>query len=209
MKTKNYIPGLLFIFFCSTAFAQTKKGNFVLSGKTDLNFLFSNTATMTDSIKTGSIKGNQYGITAGVGYFLADNFSIGIYGTYSYIYSKTESGNNQPFITENIRQAFTILPQLNYYFPLEGKLRPFAGIGAGYLWVEERDSRVSDNNNKVFSLSGTSFTGAAGLSYFITESVAFDLGAQYSHNRLKDKMVENVIQKENVVAGRLGVSVFF
>lgn len=209
MRKKNYIPILLLISFCSSSFAQTKKGNFVLSGKTDLNFLFSNTAIVKDSIKIGSVKGNQYGLTGGLGYFLADNFSVGISGTYFYKYSKIESGTIQPFITENITQGFSILPQLNYYFPMEGKLKPSVGIGAGYLWVQERDSRISDNNNTVYSLSGTSFTGGAGLSYFISRSVAFDLGAQFSHNRLKNKIKEGVIQKENVVAGRLGVSVFF
>ena len=41
-----------------------------------------------------------------------------------------------------------ILTQLQYYFPLEGKLKPFVAIGAGYSWLQERDSRVTENNNK-------------------------------------------------------------
>ena len=61
----------------------------------------------------------------------------------------------------------------------------------------------------MYSIAGTSFNGAAGLSYFINQSVTFDLGVQYSHNRLKDKMNKNEIQKQNIVAGTLGVSVFF
>ena len=209
MRMKNYIPFLLFLSLCSSTFAQTQKGNFVLSGKTDLNFLFSNITTGTDSVKTGETKSDQFGFTAGVGYFIADNLSVGIFGTYSYNYSKIGSSNYQPSFTQNITQSFTILPQLQYYFPLEGKLKPFVAIGAGYGWLQERDSRVTENNNKAYSLSGTAFTGGAGVSYFIITSVAFDFGFQYSYNRLKDKMIENQIWKEKQFAGRLGVSVFF
>ena len=206
---KNYISALLFLFLCSTTFAQTQKGNFVLSGKTDINFLFSNITTGTDSVQTGKTKGNQFGLTAGVGYFVANNLALGIFGTYSYSYSKIGASNYQPSNTQNITQSFTILPQLQYYFPVEGKLKPFAAIGVGYMWLQERDSRVTDNYNKVYSLSGTSFTGGVGASYFIITSVALDLGFQYSYNRLKDELIDNQIMKEKQFAGRLGVSVFF
>lgn len=209
MKIKNHITILLFIFLSSPTFAQTQKGNFVLSGKTDLNFLFSNVTTGTDSVKTGETKSNQFGFTAGAGYFVADNLSVGISGTYSYNYNKIGASNYQPSNTQNITQSFTILPQLQYYFPEEGKLKPFAGIGAGYIWLQERDSRVAENYNKVYNLSGVAFTGGIGISYFITTSVAFDLGLQYSYNRLKDELIENQIMKEKQFAGRLGVSVFF
>lgn len=82
-------------------------------------------------------------------------------------------------------------------------------IGAGYGWLEERDSRVTDNNNTVYSLSGPAFTGGGGVSYFITSSISFDLGLQYSYSRFKDKFMAEQIQKQNQFAGRMGVSVFF
>ncbi|MEJ7673293.1 MAG: hypothetical protein WKF59_11405 [Chitinophagaceae bacterium] len=40
----------------------------------------------------------------------------------------------------------------------------------------------------MYSLAGPSFNGAAGISYFITPFVAFELGLQYSHNKLNDKL---------------------
>ena len=209
MRTKNYISALLFLFLCSTTFAQTQKGNFVLSGKTDLNFLFSNITTGTDSVKTGETKNNQFGFSAGVGYFVANNLALGISGTYSYSYSKIGASNYQPSNTENITKLFTILPQIQYYFPAGGKLKPFAVAGVGYMWLQERDSRVTENYNKVYSLSGVAFTGGVGVSYFISKSVAFDLGLQYSYNRLKDELINNQIMKEKQFAGNLGVSVFF
>ena len=207
---KNYLPTLIFLFLCLSSFAQTQKGNFVLSGKTDMNFLFSNITTGTDSVQTGKTKGNQFGLTAGAGYFVANNVALGIFGTYSYSYTRIGSSPDyQVAKTENITQSFTILPQLQYYFPVEGKLKPFAAAGGGYMWLQERDSKVTEHNNEVYSLSGPAFTGGVGISYFIITSVAFDLGFQYSYNRLKDKTRENQIWKEKQFAGRLGVSVFF
>ena len=197
------------MFFCSSVFAQTNKGNFVLSGNTNLNVLFSNTSVGTDSIETGKIKNNQFAFTAAAGYFLIDNLTAGISATYSYDYTTSKPGMYGESSIGTITQAFTIMPQVNYYLPVQGKLKPFVGIGVGYLWLEQKDSRVNENENKVYSMSGTSLSGGAGLSYFINQSVSFDLGFQYYHNHLKDKMNPEQIRKQNAVSGTLGVSVFF
>jgi outer membrane protein len=209
MKMKSFIPTLLLMFFCSSVFAQTNKGNFVLSGNTNLNVLFSNTSVGTDSIETGKIKDNQFAFTAAAGYFLIDNLTAGISATYSYDYTTSKPGMYGESSVGTITQAFTIMPQVNYYLPVQGKLKPFVGIGVGYLWLEQKDSRVNENENKVYSMSGTSLSGGAGLSYFINQSVSFDLGFQYYHNHLKDKMNPEQIRKQNAVSGTLGVSVFF
>ena len=206
---KSFIPTLLLMFFCSSVIAQTNKGNFVLSGNTNLNVLFSNTSVGTDSIETGKIKDNQFAFTAAAGYFLIDNLTAGISATYSYDYTTSKPGMYGESSVGTITQAFTIMPQVNYYLPVQGKLKPFVGIGVGYLWLEQKDSRVNENENKVYSMSGTSLSGGAGLSYFINQSVSFDLGFQYYHNHLKDKMNPEQIRKQNAVSGTLGVSVFF
>lgn len=199
--------GLLLILFCSDSLAQTKKGNFALSGKSDLNFLFSNNKFATDSIETGRTKTNQYGFTAGIGYFVADDFMIGLSGSFAYNDTRIEP-NNQ-FGAENITTTFGIIPQLTYYFPVDGNLRPSVSLGAGYLWVRERDSRILDNNNLLNSFSGLSLNGAAGVSYFINESVSFDLGVQYTRNRLKNKLQTNQVQIQNMMSGNIGLTVFF
>ncbi|MEO8821683.1 MAG: outer membrane beta-barrel protein [Ginsengibacter sp.] len=205
MNSKFFFPTLLFLFFCSSTFAQTQKGNFVLSGKTGLNFLFSKITTGTDSIQTGKSNSREYDFTAGAAYFVVHNLSVGVSGTYSYNYSKIESG----YITQNITESFTIVPQIQYYFPLEGKLKPTAAIGAGYVWLQQRDSRVSENYNRVYSISGPSFYGGVGLCYFIAKSLSFDLGFQYSYMKLKDKLNPEQTQKQNQFAGTMGISVFF
>jgi len=90
-----------------------------------------------------------------------------------------------------------------------GKLRPSAAAGVGYTWLRQRDSRVTENYNKVYELSGVSFYGGLGESYFITRFVSFDLGLQYSYTKLKDKLGSEQIQKQSQFAGTMGISIFF
>lgn len=208
MKIKIFTVAALFLIIGKCGFAQTKKGTFVLSGQTNLNFQFSNTTIPRDSIASDRIENTQYNVTTGFGYFIANNFMVGVSGAYSYNYSKVPRTNYQSG-HGNITSTVAVIPSLNYYFPLNGKLRPTLSIGAGYLWLTERDSKVINNDNVVYLLKGPSFNGAAGLSYFITPSVSFDLGLQYAYNKLKDEMKIYETQKQNAVAGTFGVSVFF
>jgi outer membrane protein len=208
MKAKKVRISLLFVLLSCVGYSQTQKGTFLLSGKTDMNFLFSNIETSRDSTATKKTKTNRFGGNIGIGYFIADNLSVLLSGTYSYAYKKIEPFYFDPG-SETITTTFGLIPQLSYYFPLDGKLRPSLTIAAGYLFLRERDSKVTNNNNLVYSLKGPSYNGAAAVSYFITQSIAFELGFQYTHNRLKDKLRTNEIQKHNIVAGTFGVTVFF
>ena len=92
MKTKFSISAICLFLFFSSSFAQTQKGSFVLSGKTGLNFLFSKATTGTDSVSTGKSISNDYDFALGAGYFVAQDVSIAVSGTYSYNYSKVEQG---------------------------------------------------------------------------------------------------------------------
>lgn|SRR5690242_960706 len=208
MKTKFSISAICLFFFFSTSFAQTQKGSFVLSGKTGLNFLFSKVTTGTDSVSTGKSTSNDYDFALGAGYFIAQDVSIAISGTYSYNYSKVQQGYLTSG-TQNITQSLTIVPQVQYFFAVYGKLRPSAAAGAGYTWLRQRDSRVMENYNKVYELSGVSFYGGLGETYFVSRAVSFDLGLQYSYTKLKDKLGSGQKQKQSQFAATMGVSVYF
>lgn len=209
MKHHYLLLSCISIFFlCQNANGQTRKGTFALSGKTDAGFLFSKTKKATDSIETGHMKNQQFTATLGAGYFIADNLNIGISGTYSYSYTNTK---NWDFFygSENIITSFGIIPQVTYFLPIEGKLKPFVSAGAGYLWLQERDSKMQDNHNELYSFSGLSLNAAAGVSYFISDQVSFDLQLQYTRNRLKDKWQKDQAQTQNAIAGTVGISIFF
>lgn len=203
---------ILAIFFLHIAlthcYSQTKKGTILLSGKTDLNFLFSKTSISMDSVVTNQIKDAQFGFDLGAGYFVADDIAIALSATYDYNDSKFAPVNYNPASTETITTTLALIPQLIYYFPVKGKIKPSLTIGAGYTWLKERSSTVTTNNNFVYSLSGPSYNAAGGISYFITKSVAFDMGIQYTHNKYNDKLNTRVSRKQNAVAGMAGVTIF-
>lgn len=208
MKTKICFVIILPLIMSFSSIAQTQKGSFVLSGKTGLNFLFSKVTTGTDSIQTGKSKSNEYDFTLGAGYFFADNICVALSGIYSYKYYKILQGYLNAG-TQNITHSLTIVPEVQYYLPVQGKLKPSVALGAGYTWLQQRDSRITENYNKVYDLSGIAFYGGLGVSYFITSSISFDLSAQYSYTKLKDKLNPNEFQKQNQLAGTMGISVFF
>lgn len=170
------------------------------------NILNENKKSYYSDVFHVSVFTRLFGFTMGFGYFIADNLIVAFSGAYSYNFTKIELVN---YRSGNITSTLAVVPQLGYYFPFEGKLRPSLSIGAGYLWLRERDSKVYGNDNIVYSLAGPSFNAEAGLSYFITQSVSFDLGAQYTYNRLEDKFIKYEVQKQNIVAGAFGVSIFF
>lgn len=155
------------------------------------------------------MKSNQFAFNLGAGYFVTNNLAVALSGAYSYTDNIVEPGNSNPARIETITTTLAVVPQLIYYFSTEGKWKPSLSAGIGYVWLKERDSRVSSNDNTVYSLAGPSFNVAGGVSYFISQSVAFELGLQYAHNRLNDKLNTNVVHKQNIVAPTLGVTIFF
>jgi hypothetical protein len=66
-----------------------------------------------------------------------------------------------------------------------------------------------ENYNKVYELSGVSFYGGLGETYFLSRAVSFDLGLQYSYTKLKDKLGSGQKQKQSQFAATMGVSVYF
>jgi outer membrane protein len=203
---KRYLTALFLLLCYNFTSAQTEKGTFALSGKTDLHFLFSQDTYGNDSIDIFKGKNNEYGFTLGGGYFIANNFFIGLSATYNHLDARSESNQWLPGV-EEITSTIGIIPQLSYYFPVEGKLKPSVVGGIGYTWRKVRNSQSQTDNNITYSGSGPSYNGAVGASYFINRSVSFDLVVQYSHNRMQEKSSE-WIQKQNAVAGSIGISVY-
>jgi outer membrane protein len=203
---KSFILGLLLLLCSKINFAQTEKGTFALSGKTDLHFLFSQNTYGNDSINIFKGKNSEYGFTLGGGYFIADNFFIGLSATYNYLDTKSEPNQWLPGV-EEITSTIGVIPQLSYYFPVKGKLKPSVGGGIGYSWRKVRNSQSQTDDNITYSGSGPAYVGGLGASYFVSRSISFDLIIQYSHNRLKEKSSE-WIQKQNAVAGSIGISVY-
>lgn len=194
--------------FCHSSYSQTQRGNFVLSGSTNVKFLFSNLDPNTEDVVDNSVKTQEYSVNAGFGYFIADNLAINMNAFYDYSYSKKQLFLD-PVYEEIIQTTFAVIPSVNYFFPVEGNLRPRVEFGAGYVSLKERNNAYSTPNNVAYHYAGLALIGGAGVSYFFNRHISADLGFQYSRNKLNDKTNEKRSQLQNNYGAMAGVSVYF
>lgn len=108
--------------------AQTEKGNFLLGGS------FNFTSEKKDE---GYPKTNSFGIGPHLGYFINDNFVIGLEA--SYYHSRTKSfidhdnklpSPNRSYSTEYKGYGFSIAPFVRYYVNLSPKFKFFGTLSA-------------------------------------------------------------------------------
>ncbi|HET7118603.1 MAG TPA: outer membrane beta-barrel protein [Hanamia sp.] len=213
---KRFLSAIIFfLFFNNTSYAQTQKGNFAISGGTNINLLFSNLDPNTNDIVDNKVETQDYSINAGIGYFVIDNLCVNITASYENNYSKKQlylgayPGDNNPIYEEDIQKTWAVVPSITYFFPVEGKLKPNISAGVGYMSLKERNNQYSTAENIVYHYAGLSLNGGAGVSYFLNRSVSLDLGFQYSRNKLNDKTNERRSQLQNVYGVIGGLSVYF
>ena len=176
--------------------AQTEKGRFVLSGKTDLSLMFGKTSLVADSSVAGkSQKSRAFNADIGVAYFVAKNVAVSISG--SFRYKGVESDYSSVFI-HNFTAA--VIPGITYFIPLKGNLKPTISAGAGYIWYFTSDLEAE----------GLSLNVAPGFSYFVNKTVSLDLGVQYSFNNLTNKYRDFEVKYQQQTIGLLaGLSYYF
>lgn len=194
MKTK-----LLTTFILSTlilnAFAQTEKGRFAISAKTDLSMMAGKTSLVTDSAAGQSQKTLALNANIGIAYFVVDNLALSVTGSLTYQGVKPE--NHREFIHT---YTAAIIPGVTFFIPLQGNLKPTISAGAGYVWYSTINTDAE----------GWSFNAAPGLAYFISEKISFDLGMQYTFNRLTNTyMGENYRYNHQAVGLLAGISIYF
>ena len=196
------------LFFYNTSYSQTQKGSFVVSGGTDVNLLFSNIDQGMEDVLDNDVKSKDYSFSAGFGYFIIDDLAINIAASYQYSYNKKQIYLG-PVYEEDIQSIITLIPSLTYFFPVEGNLKPNVSLGAGYITLKERNNQQSTSGNVVYHYGGLSLNAGAGVSLFLNKNVSFDLGLQYSRNKLNDKAGDNRSQLQNIFGVMAGVSVYF
>jgi outer membrane protein W len=196
------------LFFYNTSYSQIQKGSFVVSGGTDVNLLFSNIDQGMEDAIDNDVKLKDYSFNAGFGYFIIDDLAVNIAASYQYSYYKKQIYLG-PVYEEDIQSAISLIPSVTYFFPVEGKLKPNVSLGAGYVALKERNNQQSTSDNVVYHYGGLSLNAGAGVSLFLNRNVSFDLGLQYSRNKLNDKAGDNRSQLQNIFGVMAGVSVYF
>ena len=183
-------------------FGQTKKGNFVLSGGTGLQFTSSNVKYVYDGESQGKSTISSFSIIPSFAYFIIDDLAIGLTSTFSTSTDKSEDGD------KDISTTTMIIPTAIYYFPMEGKIRPIAQVGVGFSSQTSKYVPKSGSDDKS-SASGLAFNFGGGFAYFIKENVSLNFGLSYTMVTLTDGDDTKGKMKEGNFGSNLGLSIYF
>ena len=178
-----------------TASAQTEKGTFALSGKTDMSLMFAKTSLVVDSAAGEKQTSRAFNADAGFAYFVANNLAVGITGSFKY--TRTDSDNPIGYVHN---YTAGVIPAITYLFPLNGNLKPTISAGAGYMWIFASG----------LNAEGLTLNVAPGISYFANRNVSLDLGVQYSYNHLTNTYgLSEYTYKQQALGFLAGLSIFF
>ena len=203
MKNLMKLLMVVVVFTMATAsFAQTKKGNFVLSGGTGLQFTSSNSKYSYDRETGSENKSSSFSVTPSAAYFIIDNLAIGLTGTISSTTNKQVDGDKY------VSNSAMILPTVLYYFPVEGKIRPIIQVAAGLYSLNTKYIPQSGSNDKS-SASGLALNFGGGIAYFIKENISINFGLSYTSVSLKDSDNSKSKIKQGNFGSNIGLSIYF
>jgi opacity protein-like surface antigen len=198
---------LLFTLLVSQfAFSQTEKGKFIISGSTSTELSFGKSKAEIGN-SSNEQKFTNFDIKPSFGYFVADNFFIGLSGLYDFNHTK----ENRSLVVKTT--SLVLMPQVGYYFMPESKFRPFLLGGIGF--ANAKTDVESNNFDPIFpgfnnftnKLNGLAANLGGGVSYFITDNFSIDGQVSYNYLNLNQKN-SDYTSKTSGVGFRVGFSFF-
>jgi hypothetical protein len=154
---KKVFLGALLIALSTMTQAQTEKGTWLLGGSAGFS-----------STSTGDAKSTTVALSPSLGYFLADNWSVGASALVSSV--KPDGGD--------ATTTLAIGPAVRYYFTsLGSKTKLFAN---GSFAVGSSKTGSGD------PIDVTAWALSAGPAIFLNKSVALELAVGYSSAKVKD-----------------------
>ena len=173
MKIRSFVLLVFAICFSAMAYSQTYKGNWVVSGSSSLQIM--------NMKPEGGDASTTVTLTPSVGYFIADNLSLG--------------ASLSLLSTEDLT-TISALPTATYYFETGSNVKPLISLGIGYASISFDDGYDDD------TYGGLALGVGAGMVFLINQNVGLNIGIQYSRNDFDYGVV-------NTFGGVLGFSVFF
>ena len=161
------------LFLLQTSFSQTSKKSWLVGGSATLS-----------STKEGDITNTIIDISPRIGYFVANNFAIGLNTT---INATSDDGNKS--------STNSFGPYFRYYFMNLGKNAKLFGNAQGIFGTE---------NEGLGSSSLTGYGIAVGPSFFLNKCIALEFAVSYTSTKAG---VESV--KDNTTALNAGFQIHF
>ena len=193
MRTKTLVISVLLL-LPAVSFSQTERGKYIISGKSSIELVRNNSTWSNNGTPDpgAGVDMSSFKAIAGVGYFIADNFALGLSGHYSHTVEASSKMNE-----------IVLMPTLMYFIPSNSALRLYAQIAAGYANTIENNSGSKD------LFSGPAYGGGIGLAYFINSSIAVDLGIQLVGTKLTYSENENFKIKGSSLGSAIGLTLVF
>ncbi|RYD77848.1 MAG: hypothetical protein EOP53_12310 [Sphingobacteriales bacterium] len=193
MKTvKIALVLLLSTFLYTNANAQILRNSFLIGGS--MNFDYSSGKTTVESSNKPDVNRNEptstvFGIEPRFGYFLADNFCLGLNLDFR-LNSTTADYTNKRGETNSSTTTTTRLitgPFARYYGALSDNVYAFGevsfGGGLDSRLVSDPNDSLNLNGPQSVSVSNLQFGVGPGLNFFLNDYVAFEALAKYTYSQ--------------------------
>lgn len=149
-----------------------------------------------------------------MGYFVADNFALGLALEYKSTITKQDLEIFDPIITggfttdylKTTQSILSIVPNATYFFS-KGKTRPYLGTGLGLASIKNKSNFTSDDafSNTESNNTGLIWTASGGLIFLITPTIGLDLGLGYANYTFKEKDLKT---SSGAFGANAGINIF-
>lgn len=207
---------LIFSIFVTVAMAQaissefTQRGNFVIGSR--LGFATSK-STVDVQTSTGTLKGDggtnsQFNLSPNIGYFLVNNFVIGI----SMDWLKTSSSNGidltgAPTVPQKSNNNLVLFgPFIRYFIPVGDDKSFFIGstLGLG----NSKNQFIANNQTQTINNSLLNVGVGPGFTIFSSNGLALEALVKYNFAKSKTEVeIQNVKRTSNTLTNALDFSV--
>ena len=197
---KLLIVTILF-FFALNIGAQTQQGKIFVSADSKIAGTIGSTSLKYDGTTVGSSTTSlQFNLSPSVGYFLIDNFVVGL--TIDLTTQSLKAGSEKQTST-----TYAVGPMGRFYIGTSN-VKPF--VGASFLLGSQSSTYTPSTGSAISSgASGIIVMAGGGIAFYVNDHVAIEGQISYMGESLKNKDDSKEVEKANQIYLAVGFSLSF
>lgn len=226
-KTSFILAFCLTLLISSIVTAQTEKGKILVGADSNMNFSALTNKGKSDLYESDNYKTSNFTFSPKIGYFVANNLSLGVEVPFSFSKFKSSSirvndlyYSSQYFNQEDKNTSITFAPFVKYYFNANKTIKPFlqGQIGLGVSkFTTNRNYYVNNFDPTIESYNSTSKSNLfmygvdGGLAIFFNDKISLDIALGYASTTFKRKE-DNPYNYKEITSGfvsNIGFSLYF